>query len=56
MTQPAKPAPNGDDTLPPDPYLDYPPVYGWLFQSWLIMFLAVICLALVFYLMSYIPW
>jgi hypothetical protein len=52
MAQPTKqelPA-NG---LPPDPYPDYPPVYGWLFQSWLVMCLAVICFALFFYLLSY---
>jgi hypothetical protein len=53
----------GEDALadtsgeyPPDPYPDYRPVYGWVFQSWLVMFLAVICLALVFYLLSYVPW
>jgi len=30
-------------------------VYGWLFQAWLLMFLFVICGALIFYLLSYIP-
>lgn len=36
--------------LPADPYLPYRPVYAWVFQAWLVMFLAVICLALIFYL------
>ena len=36
--------------VPPDPYPPYRPVYAWVFQSWLIMFLAVVCLALIFYL------
>mgnify|MGYP001050166835 CR=1 FL=1 len=40
---------------PPDPYPDYRPIYGWVFQAWLVMFLSVICLALVFYLLSYVP-
>jgi hypothetical protein len=44
------------DHYPPDPYPDYRPVYGWVFQAWLVMFLTVICLALVFYLLSYVPW
>ncbi len=39
----------------PDPYPPYRPVYAWVFQSWLIMFLAVICAALAFYLLSYVP-
>jgi hypothetical protein len=43
------------EPLPPDPYPAYRPVYGWIFQAWLVMFLAVICLALVAYLLSYIP-
>jgi hypothetical protein len=47
---------DGGGDYPPDPYPDYRPVYGWVFQSWLVMFLAVICLALVFYLLSYVPW
>ena len=53
MSQPAK-AEAVAEPLPPDPYPDYPAPYAWFFQSWLIMFLAVICLALLFYLMSYI--
>jgi hypothetical protein len=56
MNPNATSTPKDDEALPPDPYPDYPPIYGWLFQSWLVMFLAVICLALVFYLMSFIPW
>lgn len=54
MAQPTRPEPVAD-TFPPDPYPDYPPVYGWLFQGWLVMFLAVICIALGLYLFSYIP-
>lgn len=53
QSTPPEPEP---DALPPDPYPDYPPIYAWLFQSWLVMFLAVICLALLFYLMSFVPW
>jgi hypothetical protein len=55
MTQTAKTQPNPEYVLPADPYPDYRPVYSWLFQSWLIMFLAVVCLALAIYLLSYIP-
>jgi hypothetical protein len=47
MTQPAK-APA--ETLPADPYPPYRPVYAWVFQAWLVMFLFVICMALIFYL------
>ncbi len=50
MAEPAKIEPT-QDTLPPDPYPDYRPVYAWVFQSWLIMFLGVICIALLFYLL-----
>ena len=47
MTQPARvPA----DSLPADPYAPYRPVYAWVFQAWLVMFLFVICMALIFYL------
>jgi len=53
MAEMSKSAPVAEP-LPPDPYPDYPVVYTWFFQSWLIMFLAVICLALAVYLMSYI--
>jgi hypothetical protein len=44
-----------EPNVPPDPYPDYRPVYNWLFQAWLIMFLAVICLSLGIYLLSFIP-
>jgi hypothetical protein len=54
MSQQIKPAPQPYPPLPPDPYPDYRPVYGWLFQAWLVMFLLVICLALVSYLLSFI--
>lgn len=42
--------------LPPDPYPPYRPVYAWVFQAWLLMFLGVICCALIIYLVSYLPW
>lgn len=51
MTQTAK---NQAELPPPDPYPPYRPVYSWVFQSWLIMFLAVICMALIFYLFPHI--
>lgn len=54
MTQPTKSEP-APEPMPPDPYPDYPVAYIWFFQSWLIMFLAVICVALAVYLMTYIP-
>ena len=38
-----------------DPYSPYRQVYAWVFQAWLVMFLGVVCCALVFYLMSYLP-
>jgi hypothetical protein len=37
-----------------EPYLEYRSIYAWVFQSWLVMFLAVICLALLFYLFPHI--
>jgi hypothetical protein len=37
-----------------EPYPEYRPIYAWVFQSWLVMFLAVICLALLFYLFPHI--
>jgi len=43
-----------EEPLPPDPYPDYRPVYSWVLQSWLLMFLGVICVALVFYLLPYL--
>jgi len=55
MTQPAKPQPAPVPPPAADPYPPYRRVYAWLFQAWLIMFLGVICCALVFYLLSYIP-
>ena len=55
MNQQLKPKETVESNVPPDPYPDYAPVYGWLFQAWLIMFLAVICLSLVIYLLSFIP-
>lgn len=54
MTAPKKTPAIVDSSLPPDPYPDYRPIYSWLFQAWLIMFISVICLALIIYLMSLI--
>jgi hypothetical protein len=57
MTQPTKPQPASTPPATPtaDPYPPYRRVYAWLFQAWLIMFLGVICCALIFYLLSYLP-
>ena len=54
VTQTSKPTPTEPEPMPPDPYPDYPRAYGWLFQSWLFMFLLVICCALIFYLIAFI--
>lgn len=54
MTPAPKTSPAPEPNVPPDPYPDYAPIYGWLFQSWLVMFLAVICASLVIYLLSFI--
>lgn len=57
MSQPAKqqqPAPAPTPAPVPDPYPPYRRIYAWVFQAWLIMFLGVICGALIFYLLSYI--
>lgn len=54
MAEPTKSDPT-PTALPPDPYPDYRPVYSWVFQAWLILFLGVICIALIIYLLSYIP-
>ena len=58
MSQPAKTQPQAAPppaTLPADPYPPYRPVYAWIFQAWLVMFLGVICCALLIYLASYVP-
>jgi hypothetical protein len=55
MSQAIKSPLASEQTLPADPYPDYRPVYGWLFQAWLIMFMAVISLSLVIYLLTFIP-
>lgn len=54
MTQPAKPNPPAAAPAA-DPYPPYRRVYAWLFQAWLVMALGVVCCALVFYLLSYLP-
>ena len=53
MPQPVKPEAMSA-SVPADPYPDYRPIYAWVFQSWLVMFLAVICLALVIYLFPHL--
>lgn len=53
MSQPAKP--QSPAPAATDPYPPYRRVYAWVFQAWLVMFLGVLCCALVFYLLSYIP-
>gem|GEM_PF-3414990 len=56
MSQAAKPqSPAQTSSTPPDPYPPYRKIYTWVFQAWLIMFLGVICCALLIYLASYIP-
>jgi hypothetical protein len=54
MSQPTNTQSPAPEAMPPDPYPDYPRGYSWLFQTWLILFLAVICLALLFYLLGYV--
>lgn len=53
MPQPTK-AEATQESATPEPYPEYRPIYAWAFQSWLVMFLAVICLALLFYLFPHI--
>ncbi len=55
MSQPAKSQPAQPVTPEPNAYPPYRRAYALVFQAWLIMFLAVICGALVFYLLSYLP-
>jgi hypothetical protein len=51
MPEPAaKPAPEAQ-TAP----AEYSRTYSILFQAWLVLFLAVICFALLNYLYSYVP-
>jgi hypothetical protein len=52
MSQSPNATPAPTDAEPPLPYSK---VYAWVFQAWLVMFLGVICAALMFYLLSYIP-
>jgi hypothetical protein len=47
MTDPAKPT--------PEPKPEYGQADSILFQAWLVLFLMVICFALVNYLISYMP-
>ncbi|MDY3557893.1 hypothetical protein R5W23_005742 [Gemmata sp. JC673] len=57
MSQPMKPNPVVSATAASvaAESLPYRKVYAWVFQAWLVMFLGVICAALAFYLLSYIP-
>jgi hypothetical protein len=54
MADPTKPA-AADSFAAQDPCGEDCPSYSSLFQAWLLLFLAVICFALVNYLISYIP-
>jgi hypothetical protein len=54
MADPTKPA-AADSFAAQDPCGEDCPSYATLFQAWLLLFLAVICFALVNYLISYIP-
>lgn len=47
MTDPAKPV--------ADPEPEYSAADSLLFQAWLVLFLMVVCFALVNYLLSYMP-
>jgi hypothetical protein len=58
MADPAKPpapAPGPEPFDAQDPCGEHYESYSRLFQAWLVLFLAVICLALVNYLISYLP-
>jgi hypothetical protein len=58
MPDPAKPAPpvsTADQFAAQDPCGEQTGSYATLFQAWLILFLAVICFALLNYLYSYLP-
>jgi hypothetical protein len=58
MADPTKPA---DPPAAIDPFTAQDPCgedcssYSTLFQAWLLLFLAVVCFALISYLISYIP-
>ena len=54
MSEPTKPAAT-DPFAAQDPCGEDSKSYTTLFQAWLLLFLAVVCFALVNYLLSYIP-
>jgi hypothetical protein len=54
MPEPTKPAVT-DPFAAQDPAGADSKSYSLLFQAWLLLFLAVVCFALVNYLLSYIP-
>ncbi len=53
MNQPAKQQPPANTA--PEPAPPYRRIYAWVFQAWMLMFLGVVCVSLLFYLLSYIP-
>lgn len=57
MADPAKPtqAATADPFAAQDPCGEHCGSYAVLFQAWLVLFLAVICFALLNYLYSYVP-
>jgi hypothetical protein len=55
-TKPATPPAATDSFAAQDPCGEDNAAYSTLFQAWLLLFLAVICFALVNYLISYLPW
>lgn len=52
MTDSKSPQPPDSTTVPP---LEYGKADSILFQAWLVLFLVVICFALLNYLVSYLP-
>jgi hypothetical protein len=53
--KPAAPPAPADPFAAQDPCGEINSSYATLFQAWLLLFLAVVCFALVNYLVSYIP-
>lgn len=51
----SKPSPPVDWFAANDPCGEDSPAYRFVFQSWVVMFLLVVCFALVNYLLSFIP-
>jgi len=55
MADQPKPAAPADPFAAQDPCGENSSAYATLFQAWLLLFLAVVCFALVNYLISYLP-